>query len=175
VPRSTLAAVRAAVLALLAAAASAPAAAQDAPPDPPRPPAAQRAALVAGGVVGGVVLVAVVSPTAATALGLVLTAAALPVGAAGGVHLAGRALGLEGSFQSGVGRATLGFGVAVAAASALVWASGLVPGSDGPCDVACTPQLVAGAAGVVTVFVGPAALAAPTGERALGLRLRVGL
>ena len=173
-------------LPLLAALLAASASAQDAAV---APTPLQSAALVAAGAAGSVVLVAVTSPTAATPPGLVLTATALPVGAAGGVHLAGRALGLDGSFRSGLERAALGAGVALAGATALWWGSALVPGSDGPCDVFCTPQLVAAAGGVALIVVLPAAFAArgyavpvqpavltaPEGERALGLSLRVGL
>jgi hypothetical protein len=158
---------------------AAPAHAQDAPTD------AQRAFLVAGGATGGVALVAVVWPLAAWEPGVWATAAALPVGAAVGTHLAGRLVGLEDAFAPTLGRSTAGalagFGCAVVVGAAVAKTARAL-GSDEGCGFICPSEALGAGIGagllVVTPAVfaahgygaaaAPAALRTPTGETALG-------
>lgn len=149
----------------------------------------QQVGMVAGGAAGSVLLVTAASPTAATVPGIVLTVVMLPVGSALGVHLAGRALGVEGSFQRALIGATVGSVIGIGTLTGLVLASEQLPLPEGGCDFVCPATLLAVAVGAgvavaVPAFaaasqypirVAPIPLATPTGDRAPGLSLRLAL
>ena len=144
-------------------------AAQPAAPGPTR---GQRTVLVAGALAGG------------ATLGIALFPAA-PLGVATGVYLTGRALGLDASVGDVVVDAGIGTVVGVVVAYGTGYALRQASGSEGSGlgEVFFALGVGVGAIAVTTAFlydgravtVAPAALAAPTGERAAGLSVRVGL
>ncbi len=159
-----------------------------------RPTAGQTAAMVAAGTACGLLAMTVVSPTAATGVGIVATVAAAPAGAATCVARVARRYGYEARFGPAFRDAALG-----AAGGALVgWGAGaatfvlvslVVPGTDCGCiPVAIVPALAVG----LTVFaatsaawavrglprhavVAPTALRTPGGTTSAGVALRVRL
>ena len=171
---------RAAVLAVLL---SASASAQDLS-------RAQRLAVLGGGVAGGVGLTALVMPTAATRLGVVATAIALPVGTALGTHIVGRWVGADAPLGPTLLRTTAG-SLAGLGATVAVWTAATRTADAVLDDYACEPicwwHAAAIGTGVVLVVGTPAVFAthgleaqpvaftAPTGETAAGFAFRVGL
>lgn len=180
---------RTATLVLLVLVAGGAVAQPQAAPPADRPSLFESTSMIVGGAAGTVLLLSL-APGGDGAAETLWVAAAIPVSAAGGVHLAGRALGLEGSFRASVLRAAAGAATGVAVGGALLWASGAFPDDAESCGlVGCAPELVAYSAGAALVVVlpatfaslgysvpvRPAVLAAPEGERALGLSLRIGM
>ena len=145
-----------------------PVRAQDAAP--PGPTAGERVVLVIGAL-GGAGLVGIVLPPAA------------PLGVVAGTYAMGRSLGFDGSLggvvvDAAVGGA-VGFGVGVA--TLYVVSDGETGSGLGEALFAAGAGLVAGAVTTALLYdgrrveVAPAALAAPGGDRAPGLALRVRL
>ena len=151
----------------------------------------QWAATFAGGVAGGGGLCVLLEPVMVGDVEPVYILTSVSVGTALGSYLAARAVGADEPFASTLAKATAGtlagFGGAVVAFKAVPRLADAVLG-DASCDLFCGRDVIGLAVGVGLVVVtpaafaahrsvevAPAALAAPTGERGAGLRVRIGL
>ena len=151
--------------------------AQPAASEPPR--RAPVVLLAVGGLVGGAALgltAATIAPGDDTAEALAFVAI-YPVGVALGVTAAARVLNLDRSLSGPLRGALLGAGLGLAAGATVLYVNYIeVSTSDGILDGSILSTVAVGtfvalpvAFGVARVDVAPAALAAPTGERATGL------
>ena len=147
---------------------------------PPRRPAV--VPLVVGGTVGGAVVAFATVPLALVVPGgdaepLLLVEAGYALGAAAGVVLTGRLLGADGSERRALAGAALGGALAMGATVGAIWviqdeksdALAAIP------VAAAFTVLLPTALAVRGLRVVPAALAAATGGRDVGLALRLGL